>query len=198
MSIIAHTHPTTETTARRGAERAHRAPYRVGDHVRALFADPARGTCLALAAPVVAIDRDESRPSFPWGLTYEVRPGQWAGTHVNGSGVDVHRYVEPSVTDLTIWEQTDPAAQFAITLAAQLRQAGVVGPLARRTADGHHIVRVLWPSGRGRLRVLVEAHHGMATFQVETYRDRDTPHPDAAREAFTVPHALGVILPALL
>lgn len=195
MSIIASATSATDRRARRGCQRAARAPYAVGDHARVLFYGEA-GTSLALAAPVTLVAYDDTRPAYPWRIVVEPAAGLTHQAYVNARGVDRHQYIEPAVTTMTLAEQFDPAAAFAVELATQLRRAGVVGPLAHRTPDALHVVEVRWSSVRVRARVIVEAHNGAATFTIRTYPYLREHAPE--REAYTVPHALGVLLPALL
>lgn len=196
MSIIASATSATDRRARRGSPRAARPPYAVGDHARTLYADPQYGTSLALAAPVTFVAYDDTRPAYPWRIVVEPAEGLTHQAYVNARGVDRHQYIEPAVTTMTLAEQFDPAAAFAVELATQLRRAGVVGPLAHRTPDALHVVEVRWSCVRVRARVIVEAHHGAATFTIRTYPYLSEHAPE--REAYTVPHALGVLLPALL
>ncbi|MFS0700266.1 hypothetical protein AB6N24_09870 [Cellulomonas sp. 179-A 4D5 NHS] len=194
MSILAHTQPTEPAIVRRGSARATRAPYLVGDHVQALDGFPG-GTRLLLAGRVVGVEpRDPERADYPWRVTYEVEPGRTRAVWVNARGVDLHQYVAPSVTTLTLHEQDTPDGRFALTLARLLRRAGVAGPLARRSPAGAVTVVVFWPSGRERVVAHVAAARDSARFQVAAYPDVAGAAPVAREGAWSVIQAQAVIL----
>jgi len=66
-----------------------KAPYEVGDKVKALSYEPGVGTCLLVGAPIVAVTHAPSLPAFPWLIEYTERPGATRKVRVNASGTDV-------------------------------------------------------------------------------------------------------------
>ena len=155
-----------------------RAPYQVGDHVAALCFDARYGTCLVRNARVLAVDRDTQRPGYPWLVTYQAGPDTQRTVRVNGSGMDVNGYVNPSTSVLSIEESTRPAGIKATALATSLRREGVPGALATTTGGDNLAVVLTWPSGNDRIVVGIDVFEGRATYDIAAYPDREHEVPD--------------------
>lgn len=163
------------------------APYQVGDHVSALYADSQHGTCLARAARVVAIRRTDERADYPWTITYRIGDGLTRDVRVNAGGVDANRYVEPSTSVLTLDEAHTEAGQAATALAASLRRAKVPGPLATTTGGGNVAVVITWPSGNDRIVIGVEVWNTSPVFYIGAYEDREHDAPGYEHTAHSIP-----------
>lgn len=162
----------TTTSTHRRTRTAH-APYQVGDHVCALYADPRHGTCLARAAQVIAVRRTDERADYPWTITYQINDDVTRDVRVNAAGVDANRYIEPSTSVLTLDEAHTEAGQVATALAESLRRAGVVGPLATTIGGNNTAVVVAWPSGNDRIVIGVEVWDATPAFHVGAYEHRE-------------------------
>ncbi|MBX9244642.1 hypothetical protein ICW40_07440 [Actinotalea ferrariae] len=175
------------TTSTRRPARTARAPYQVGDHVSALYLDPARGTCLARAARVVAVRRTDERAEYPWTITYRISDDVVRDVRVNAAGVDANRYVEPSTSVLTLEEAHTPAGQVATALAESLRRARVAGALATTTGGSNVAVVITWPSGNDRIVIGVDVEDGSPVFYVAAYEDREHEAPGHEHTARSIP-----------
>jgi hypothetical protein len=73
------------------AQTKRRAPYRAGDKIRILYADPIHGTCLGTAT----IEQiSEAAENGKWTITYRHPLGDIRTALINERGTDRHAYIE--------------------------------------------------------------------------------------------------------